>query len=48
VFNLLKFISRVGIVAGRAISASVASMMIIALGLVYISISLKKKIKEIK
>ena len=38
VSNLLKFIPGVGSVAGGAISASVASMMTIALGLAYISV----------
>lgn len=38
VSNLLKFIPGVGTVAGGAISASVASMMTIALGLAYISV----------
>lgn len=38
VSNLLKFIPGVGSVAGGAISASVASMMTIALGLAYINV----------
>lgn len=38
VSNLLKFIPGIGSVAGGAISASVASMMTIALGLSYISV----------
>jgi uncharacterized protein (DUF697 family)/GTPase SAR1 family protein len=38
VSNLLKFIPGVGTVAGGAISASIASMMTIALGLAYITV----------
>lgn len=38
VSNLLKFVPGIGSVAGGAISASVASMMTIALGLAYISV----------
>lgn len=45
VSNLLKFVPGVGTVTGGAISASVASMMTIALGLAYISV-LKYIIEE--
>ena len=45
VSNLLKFIPGVGTVAGGVISASVASMMTVALGLAYISV-LKYIIEE--